>query len=121
MDNNIIWKKVREAVLAKFGNSGTREDEEPYYSLDGKSILYNGYEVKNADFESFTYCFRFAKDKNNCYRTNTKYKEADPETFEVLNYHFAKDKNHIYSINGIVKNVDYESFEVLDNGYKTDK
>ncbi|KAF2509103.1 DKNYY domain-containing protein [Flavobacterium foetidum] len=115
---NNIWKKVRVVTLPKFGKPGTKEKDELYYSLDGKTVLFNSYPVKGADFETFVHCMGFAKDKNKCYRANSAYKGSAPETFEVLNYHFAKDKNHIYSIGGIVKNVDYDTFEVLDSGFQ---
>ncbi|RYJ38028.1 putative membrane protein [Flavobacterium anhuiense] len=114
---NNIWKKVRTVTLPKPGNVGTIEKDETYYSLDGKTILYNGYIIKDADFETFEYCFSFAKDKNKCYRADSIYKDADPKTFIVLNYHFAKDKNNIYSLGGIVKNLDYQTFEILDCEY----
>lgn len=115
---NNTWKKIRVVTLPKFGNAGTKEKDESYYSLDGKTVLFNSYSVKGAVFGTFVHCMGFAKDKNKCYRAGSAYKGANPETFEVLNYHFAKDKNNIYSLDGIVKNVDYETFEVLDSGYE---
>jgi hypothetical protein len=118
MNKDTEWKKVRIVELPKFGKPGNRENDERYYSLDGKNVFCDDSVIKGADFESFVYCLGFAKDKNSCYRRSQKYKEADPKTFEVLNFHFAKDKNHIYSLDGIAKKVDHETFEVLDVGYE---
>ena len=43
-------------------------------------------------------------------------RDADAETFKVLNYTYAIDKNSVYTIMGKVKGADIETFEVLDDG-----
>lgn len=117
---NDRWRTIRVVEKPTFGNYGNIAKDELYYSLDGKTILYNGYPVKGADFDSFVYCLDFAKDKKKCYRNGSAYKDADPDSFEVLNQYFARDKDFIYSLDGVVKNADYKTFEVLDCGYEMD-
>lgn len=106
-----MWNKLR--ILKHQKEAGT---DERYFSLDGKSVLFDMEPIPYADFESFTYCGSFAKDKNRCYRVGSTYKDADPDTFEVLNIYFARDKNNIYVLDGVEKKLDHDTFEVLDDG-----
>lgn len=92
-----------------------------YFNIAGKGICYNIYPVKKADPETFVWQLFFAKDKDRCYMGGEVLKDADPETFEILNIYFAKDKNHIYNLRGIEKQVDYATFAVLDNGFWIDE
>lgn len=47
--------------------------------------------------------------------------DADPETYEQLNYDFAKDKNFIFRNNEKMQGVDYESFDVVNSQFCKDK
>ncbi len=66
-------------------------------------------------------------DKNNVYCSQDKMtiiKDADPATFEIIEYHYRRDKNYIFIECEKVENSDSESFEFLDNdssGYAKDK
>ncbi len=46
----------------------------------------------------------------------------DAETFEVLeNSEYARDKNSVFFVGQIIKNADPQSFELLENGYAKDR
>ncbi|SKA44220.1 DKNYY family protein [Chitinophaga eiseniae] len=108
-----MWEKPTTWPSAKMLPAGNG-----YYIIDGQGVCYNTYPVKQADAETFVCHFDFAKDKARCYRMGEPFKDADPASFEVLNYYFAKDKYHIYNIGGADKKVDHETFEVLDTGFQ---
>lgn len=107
-----MWEKPTAWPSAKKLPSGNG-----YYLIDGQGICYNTYPIKRADVETFVCRFDFAKDKARCYRMGEPFKNADPASFEVLNYYFAKDKHHIYNLSGADKKVDYATFVVLDAGF----
>jgi hypothetical protein len=44
-------------------------------------------------------------------------RKADVATFVALNHIFAKDKNQVWTSSGIIKEADVESFRVLDSGF----
>ena len=91
----------------------------------------NVYKVKEVDLKTFE-IFKiknysnYAKDRNYVYHyniladycmisfidANAKIKNADPQTFEVLNETYAKDKNHVYKNGEVLDGVDPESFEI---------
>ncbi|WP_103070299.1 DKNYY domain-containing protein [Aquimarina sediminis] len=47
--------------------------------------------------------------------------DADPNTYEQLNYDFAKDKKFIFRNNKKFNEVDHESFEIVNNQFCKDK
>lgn len=120
MESNLMkamgWLRPGIIASVKEAPAGNR-----YHWVSGAGIYYNTYPVKYAHPETFVFLHGFAKDKSRCYRMGTAYKDADPDTFEVLNRYFARDKHHIYNREGVDKKVDYASFEVLDSGYITDE
>lgn len=63
----------------------------------------------------------YAKDWSWVYIGVKKIKEADLETFEVLNYDYAKDKNHVYRYEKIIEEADPSTFEFLNGSYSKDE
>lgn len=47
--------------------------------------------------------------------------DADPLTYEQLNYHFAKDKNYVFRNNKKLTQVDYKSFEIINDQFCKDQ
>ncbi len=75
--------------------------------------------VKDADKESYQVLnHHWAKDKNYLYRQGFKLGLPDYETFRVLNDCYALDKNTVYTTGGVFNGIkDLHSFEVCDDGY----
>jgi hypothetical protein len=95
------------------------EEENTRYWTDGKKVFYKSSEIKGADIESFIHFpgyVGYAKDKNTVYRDSKRFKEADKDTFEVLNFNYAKDKSNVWTLIGKIENVDAGTFEVCDSG-----
>jgi hypothetical protein len=93
--------------------------EHTRYWTDGKNVFFGSNEIKQADPDSFMQYpgyIAYAKDKNNVYRESKLFKEADKETFEVLNFTYAKDKLNVWIMIGKIENVDAETFEACDDG-----
>lgn len=66
----------------------------------------------------------YAKDKNRVYYYTTVVKDADPESFIVLEEWYVKDKNHVYNARNnheIYKDYDATTFYVLGNCFVKDK
>jgi hypothetical protein len=64
----------------------------------------------------------FSKDKNNVYFLGDLVEEANPKSFELINYHYSKDKNNVYGNYGKkLLNSDPETFKILNNVYSKDK
>ncbi|MFA6080619.1 MAG: DKNYY domain-containing protein [Candidatus Gracilibacteria bacterium] len=65
----------------------------------------------------------YAADEKNAYAINITrsawilIRDADRETFKVIQGRFAQDKNHIYYRNTIIENVDVASFSVISGRY----
>lgn len=65
----------------------------------------------------------YAVDEKNSYAINVTrsawilIKDADRETFKVIQGRFARDKNHIYSRNTILEQVDAATFSVISGRY----
>lgn len=83
---------------------------------DGIQVYHQKSILRGANPETFFYDGIFAKDGNKCFCGESWIKDADLDTFRVLNYTYAIDKNYVYTITGKVKNADIQSFEVLDDG-----
>jgi len=77
--------------------------------------------VKNADLESFKILNHlYAKDKNNVYFQNKKIISADLKTFSLIDDLNAKDKNHAYFLGESLYGIEPENFFSIGNGYTTD-
>jgi hypothetical protein len=50
-----------------------------------------------------------------------KIKRADAATFAPLNDNYAKDKKYVFYQDSLLKNADYESFRVIDKDKAEDK
>lgn len=100
---------------------------------DDVSVFCGKTKLKNADSESFyvfplqtgkgTITADYSKDKNNVYyRCKHIVKNADPNSFEIINSYFAKDAKHIFNNGRIApNNFDVNSFQSLNFSYAKDK
>ena len=104
----------------KLANSYDKtNDEMTRYWTDGENAFFKNSEIKKVDVESFVQYpsyIGYAKDKNNVYIKEKIFKEADVDTFEVLNYAYAKDKINVWTMIGNIENVDAKTFEACDDG-----
>ncbi|WP_108808493.1 DKNYY domain-containing protein [Aquimarina spinulae] len=104
------------------------------YAKDQNHVYYG---AKLLDFDidvpSFTVKFNYniPMDKNHVYILYDRYdledgggfkilEDADPATYEQLNFSFAKDKNYIFRDNEKLTEVDYSSFEILNEEFCRD-
>jgi hypothetical protein len=83
---------------------------------DGNKVYHQKSVLRGANFKTLQYDGIFAKDDKKCFCGESWLKDADTKTFRILNYTYAIDKNNVHTITGKVKNADIESFEVLDDG-----
>lgn len=100
--------------------------ENEKFASDNKNVYLMGNKIEDADPMTFQVIadngyMRYAKDKNSVYiylkdGEIMKVFDADPETFEVLEYPYAKDKNDAY--NGCLPLYvdDVTKFEVVESG-----
>lgn len=105
-------KKLIDRPINDFDEFNSETD----YWTDGQKVFNRFTHLKGANLNEFEYSEIFAKDDKNCYCGEICIKNADSESFKILNYTFAIDKNNVYTITGKVKDADVSSFEVLDDG-----
>ncbi|MCD7932260.1 MAG: DKNYY domain-containing protein [Tannerellaceae bacterium] len=60
----------------------------------------------------------YAKDQNNVFFQTEIIKNADPETFEYVDYPFTKDKNNVYYEAQKIESADAATFELFKDTYK---
>jgi len=89
------------------------------YWTDGKDVYFLYSKIEGADIDSFLqYVGPWATDKKYCYWKSLRLKNADRETFNVLNRTFVKDKYKVWAENGkIMKGLDAGSFEIFGDKY----
>ncbi|MFE4712354.1 DKNYY domain-containing protein [Paenibacillus sp. NPDC056722] len=111
---NGTWNYVSydEAVGRRVSPIDVRKDEfktlkYKNFARDNTSVYFKSEEVKGSDPETFQIIsgkgrYRYAKDKNNVYIyvsddwSLNKVINADPDSFEVLEFPYSKDKNDAY-------------------------
>lgn len=108
-----------------------------YYWDDGGGQAAPGMILVNANPESFTIlkneqcewdkkkdkfdpCRRYAKDDKKVFYASYEIKDADPETFQVLNGLFAKDKEHVFYDAQTIEGINPKTFELLGIKYGRD-
>lgn len=97
-------------------NDFDEDNPETDFWTDGNKVFNRFTPLKGANPKAFLYDGIFAKDDRKCFCGELWLRDADVETFRVLNYTYAIDKNSVYTITGIVNGTDIETFEVLDDG-----
>jgi len=87
------------------------------YWIRGDEVLYRYYPIRGADIESFRfYSGGFAKDRKNCFCTNSRLKGGNAADFRALNYTYATDDQSVWTMGGRIAGADVESFVVCDDG-----
>ena len=104
----IFWT---DGTYVYFNTGETRKE-----IWQGSEKSYYATHLKGANPKTFLYEGFWGKDDKKCFCGESWLKNADVETFKAVNYTYAIDKNHVYTIVGKVKDADVETFEVLDNG-----
>jgi len=95
------------------------------FARDNNSVFYKDHKVEGSDPETFKIIstkgrYHYAKDKNNVYIYVSndwsifKIINADPDSFEVLDYPYSKDKNDAYSGSVPLFVDDVSKFEVIE-------
>ena len=97
-------------------NDFVEDNPETEFWTDGNKVFNRFKHLKGANPKTFLYDGIFAKDDGKCFCGETWLREADVETFRLLNYTYAIDKNNVYTITGKIKDADIDTFEVLDDG-----
>ena len=100
-----------------------QELEDSGYEIKVKSkiVFYNSEELGDADWRSFevfesdyySWYDIFAKDNNNVYYGATKIKNADPDSFEILDDSYQKDNNKVYFGGKEIVGAHPYSFEII--------
>ena len=99
------------------GRAFREYDPTTLYWIRGDEVLYRSYPVRGADIESFRfYSGGFAKDRKNCYCTNSRLTGANAASFHALNFAYATDGQSVWTMGGRVAEADAESFVVCDDG-----
>ncbi len=77
----------------------------------------------NVDKETFVVLDKetYAKDKDNVYFKGGQIKNADPETFEIINHGYSKDKNYVFIDYYKIFKADPKTFELIKFPYSKDK
>jgi hypothetical protein len=92
-------------------------DSTTLYWIRGNKVLYRHYPIRGADIESFRfYSGGFAKDRKNCYCTNSRLTGGNAASFRALNFAYATDGQSVWTMGGRIAEVDAESFMVCDDG-----
>ncbi len=97
-------------------NDFDETNPETDFWTDGKKVYNRGNVLRGANPNTFLYDGIFGKDDRKCFCGESWIRDADVATFRVLNYTYAIDSNYVYTITGKVKNADIDSFEILDEG-----
>jgi len=102
------------------------------FAKDKNSIYCNGHKIPNSDSNSFkllsdgnTVQHPHGKDKNAvylCWMHNDRIvvKDADPETFTLVDERYGKDKNSVFYWGSKLYNSDPNTFIVFDGGWAKD-
>lgn len=61
----------------------------------------------------------YSKDENFVFQGVKKFKDADPETFEVLNWNYSRDKNFVFKRLEILEDADPKTFEIPSSQFLT--
>jgi hypothetical protein len=99
-------KTVNGAMPATFVSIG-----DGYFGYDENFVYFRNKKLKNANpktWKLFKMGCRYSNDKN-IYYDNNIIKEADVETFEIINNTFAKDKKNYYNVETIISKEKYEN------------
>jgi hypothetical protein len=121
VDKNVVYFRgsiIVDAIPASF-----RRIQGNYWR-DSLHVFFVNDEIPGADPQSFSPLPTqpWSRDKNCCYRANTRIASSDPETFTVINFYWAKDARHYYAyrfgrdISPV--NCDYASMQILNPGSK---
>lgn len=87
--------------------------ENEIYAKDKDYIYLKGRQIKDADSETFKIIDQeYSKDKNYVYIDYYKIFKADPETFELIKLPYSKDKNTIYCGTLPLETDDIDNFEI---------
>ena len=104
------------------------KDENSIYYWDTSSIgemsvnIVDFWNIKNFQLIYGLYNGEYAKDTEYVYYKWKIILEADPHSFEVMEfYHYAKDTNNVYIEGELLKNADPDSFEILYTDLSKDK
>ena len=122
-----------------------------WFAGDGKSIWFDGVELKNADFASWqriegpfskdknTVFFaerklpfvratswriiaeNYSRDERNVYSGCFRLKGADPDSWQFLGYGYSKDRSKVYYGNDVIESADVDTFEVIGERRGRDK
>ncbi|MBS1650832.1 MAG: DKNYY domain-containing protein [Bacteroidetes bacterium] len=127
LDGN--WFEIGHSVV-KDADVNSFEPINDYLGKDKNYIFYQSYTQKMVDKESFVATTNgIIKDKQHVYSidgsdyNNQRFvpiKDADPNTYQKIDYTWAKDAAHYFYYNKPVK-VDYPTFKIILPGAFTDK
>jgi len=109
-----------EELYMSGGTAYFKDKNNVYLGFSGKGTMVE--KIKNADPETFEVLDScYAKDKNNVYCTSQIVMNADPNSFELLDYDYAKDANSVFQGLAVYKEVDPETFQIMNYYYVKDK
>ncbi len=97
-------------------NDFDEDNPDTEFWTDGKNVYNHLSKLRGANPGALMYSGIFAKDDRKCFCGESWIKDADVNSFRVLNYTFAIDKNYVFTITGKVKDADVDTFKVLDDG-----
>ncbi|WP_324028216.1 DKNYY domain-containing protein [Maribacter sp. BPC-D8] len=120
-DKNGVYQKNKlipesHGPSFKFINFQLAEDKNQMYHVAGNySTILKGLDSKTAKVLECNTCKdRYIVDKKHVYYEGDLIKEANVNSFQVIEYEYSKDDKHIFYRNKIIKNADYNSFQILE-------
>lgn len=120
-DNEVNKKKYIGSVTVI--NKNMIHDDKSLYFKEGceKKISIIPFDDMDT-FEFYSTVYHIFKIDNKVYYAGILIKEADPETFQILNSKYSKDKNHVYKDGAILEGYKPENFKSDGSGrYPTDE
>lgn len=99
--------------------ANTEQIENEFFLRDGAVYFSDVYEnilLKGVVPSEFLCWHYWGKCSSACFMGGTRLREADPVSFQILNYAYAMDKFAVYTTTGKIPGVDLSNFQVLDQG-----
>lgn len=120
-DKNGVYQKNKlipgsHGPSFKFINFQLAEDKNQMYHVAGNySTILKGVDSKTAKVLDCNTCKdRYIIDKKHVYYEGNLIRDANVNSFQVIEYEYSKDNKHIFYRNRTIKNADYDSFQILE-------
>lgn len=85
------------------------------FGKDDLNVFYASYVIKDADPDTFQILeYFYSKDKNTVFYDTAKLEDADPDTFQIISGRYSKDNNNVYFQNYKISGADPDTFSIVN-------